>query len=68
MRDTGNTIVSGNIAVDPIDGRESPACKYCDFVSVCGIENESVRRVPDFKNDEVFEKMKEVQENGVQSD
>lgn len=65
MHDTGNTIVSGDIAVDPTDGRESPACKYCDYASVCGIENESVRRVPDFKNDEVFEKMKEVQENGI---
>lgn len=65
MRDTGNAIISGDISVDPTDGRESPACKYCDFASVCGIEEESGRQVPELKNDEVFEKMREVYKNGV---
>ncbi len=65
MRKTGNTIAAGNIAISPLDGRESPACKYCDFKGVCGIEEKEVPRVPDFKNDEVLEKMKEAEINGI---
>ncbi len=60
MAKTGDTISSGDISVSPIDGRESPACKYCDFASVCGIENSEIPRVPSLKNDEVIELMKEV--------
>lgn len=59
MRKTGNAIASGNIAVSPLDGRESPACKYCDYSKICGIENRETERVPDYNNSEVFEKMKE---------
>ena len=36
MRKTGNLISSGDIAISPIDGREAPACKYCDYKSICG--------------------------------
>lgn len=65
MRKTGNAIAAGDIAVSPVDGRESAACKYCDYAAVCGRENESCFRVPDLKNSEVFEKMKGEDENGV---
>lgn len=65
MRKTGNSIIGGDISVSPIDGRESPACKYCDYSAVCGIEDSSVPKVPDLKTDEVFEKMKEAEINGI---
>ncbi len=65
MRDTGNNILCGDIAVDPIDGRESPACKYCDFHTVCGFENKTAKRVPDLTNSEVFNKLREEKENGI---
>ena len=42
-----------------------PACKYCDFASVCGREDEPCFRVPDLKNEEIFEKLKEGDEYGV---
>ena len=58
MTKTGNEISSGNIAITPLDGRESPACTYCDYATVCGIENAEVARVPDLKLQEVFENMK----------
>jgi len=38
MRETGNGIASGDIAASPLDGRDSPACKYCDYSAVCGRE------------------------------
>lgn len=59
IKNTGNSIYSGDISVNPVDGRESPACKYCDFKAVCGIENNEIFRVPEMSNDEVFEKIKE---------
>ncbi len=65
MRNTGNKILCGDITVDPTDGRESPACKYCDFHTVCGFENRTAKRVPDLSNSEVFEKMREEKENGI---
>lgn len=65
MRDTGNKILHGDISVDPTDGRESPACKYCDFHTVCGFENKTAKRVPDLSNSEVFEQLREEKENGI---
>ncbi len=65
MAKTGDTIAQGDIGISPLDGRESPACKYCDFASVCGIENMEIPRVPDLKNDEVFEQMKEAETDGI---
>lgn len=65
MAKTGDTLAGGDIGISPLDGRESPACKYCDFASVCGIENTEIPRVPDLKNDEVFERMKEAEDNGI---
>ena len=49
----------------PENGRETPACKYCDFASVCGREDEPCFRVLDLKNEEIFEKLKKGDEYGV---
>ena len=57
MAQTGDSIVNGEIEANPIDGRESAACSYCDFKSICGIENKEIFKVPDIKNAEVFEIM-----------
>lgn len=65
MRKTGNSIIGGDISIAPLDGRESNACKYCDFKNVCNIENRIAQRVPSLKNAEVFERMKEAEENGI---
>ncbi len=65
MRKTGNLISSGDIAISPIDGREAPACKYCDYKAICNITDDKIFEVPDFKNHEVFEKMKEAETDGI---
>lgn len=65
MKRTGDGILSGDIAVSPLDGRETPACKYCDYASVCGRENAPCDKVPSFKNDEVINKMREEKSNGI---
>lgn len=59
MRKTGNLISSGDIAVSPIDGRESEACKYCDFKTVCFAEDSKITKVPKLSNDQVFNAIKE---------
>ena len=65
MHDTGKEMVGGDIAANPLDGRDSPACKYCDYAAVCGREEEPARRVPDLKNDEVLKLMREETADGV---
>lgn len=65
MKDAGNTIASGDIKISPLDGRESSACEYCDYKSVCGIESTEIFKVPNLKNSEVFEKIKEGTQNGI---
>ena len=59
MYKAGNIVAGGDIAINPIDGCESPACSYCDYKAVCGIENKEIFKVPSLKNSEVFEKMGE---------
>lgn len=54
MSKTGSTILSGNVAVYPVDGRDSAACKYCDFASVCSFEDSEPFKVPDMSNEKVF--------------
>ena len=65
MKKTGNAIASGDIKISPLDGRESPACKYRDFFFFFGIEDREVPRVPDLKNDEILDAMKEGEKDGV---
>ena len=65
MKRTGNGILSGDIAVSPIDGRETPACKYCDYSAVCGRENAPCDKVPNFKNDEVINQIRQVKTDGI---
>ncbi|MBQ7726720.1 MAG: PD-(D/E)XK nuclease family protein [Clostridia bacterium] len=65
MADTGRRLSGGDIAVAPRDGRESPACKYCDYRSVCGRENEPNKRVPQLDREQVFSMMKGEDEHGL---
>ena len=65
MKRTGDGILSGDIAVSPLDGRETPACKYCDYAAVCGRENAPCDRVPNYKNDEVINKIREEKTSGI---
>lgn len=58
MRKTGNSVLSGDIAVSPTDGRDSEACKYCDFAAVCGFEDGESFKVPNMNNQAVFEALK----------
>lgn len=36
---------AGEISVDPTDGLDKDACKYCDYAAVCGIENRAHNKV-----------------------
>lgn len=65
MAQTGDSIVNGEIEANPIDGRESAACDYCDFKSVCALENKEAFKVPDIKNAEVFEIMEKEKKDGI---
>lgn len=59
MKSVGNKLSSGDIEVSPIDGRESNACKYCDYAAVCGIEDSATEKVEKLRNSQVIDKIKE---------
>lgn len=61
----GNKIASGNIDIDPVDGYKSPACKYCDFASVCGKEDITPKAAAVLKTDEAVKIIKEENQNGI---
>lgn len=65
MKRTGKEILSGDISVSPVDGRESRACKYCDYASICGIEGREGFKVPELANERVFELIEEDVTNGI---
>ena len=66
LKATGRAIFEGRIEANPVDGIGSPACKYCEFASVCRIEKEKPQPVPKLSNSEVFMEMeRQVQEDGI---
>lgn len=58
IRKTGDAILNGEIAVSPTDGRDSQACKYCDFAAVCSFEDGEPFKVPNMNNQAVFEALR----------
>jgi len=65
IKKMGNEISNGKFDINPIDGLDSPACKYCDFSSICGIEKTECKKASDMNNSEVIEILKEMQSNGI---
>lgn len=66
LKASGRAIYSGDIAAEPIDGLDSGACKYCEYQSICRIENERRQSVPKLTNDEVLKEIeRQVSENGI---
>lgn len=66
LRHTGNSIYGGDIAADPVDGLDSPACKYCEYKSICRIGDEVHKSVPKLTNAQVLEEItRQVSEDGV---
>lgn len=62
LRAVGEDIFLGKIDANPIDGIDSPACKYCDFLSVCRISNDKIKKVPKLSNDEVLQEIEKGEE------
>lgn len=66
LRKMGDTLHEGDIGADPLDGRDSGACKYCDFRSVCGREPARAnRRVERLSDREALNRMREEETDGV---
>ena len=59
IKRAGERILNGDIRVLPIDGKESDACKYCDFSAVCNYMETKHHKVPTLAKAELFEKIKE---------
>ncbi len=59
MKKTGNAISGGDISVSPINGRETNACKYCEYSYICGIEDSEIITVEKMRNSAVIDAIKE---------
>lgn len=66
LKRTGNSIYCGDIAADPVDGLDSPACKYCEYKSICRIDDEIHKTVPKLTNAQVLDEItRQVSEDGI---
>ena len=57
----GKSLHSGKNDIDPIDASitNSDACKYCDYKSVCGIEDKKHKKITSRSNLDVIALMQE---------
>ena len=65
LKNMGSTILGGNINVAPVNPRDKDACAYCNYKSICGIENKEHTEAEKCSNSEAILKMKEAKENGI---
>ena len=66
IKDTACGIRKGIFDLKPCDGRENSACKYCDFKTVCAIEDDFEHTsVVSEISEKIIKKMKEAVENDM---
>ena len=72
MTQTGSRIVSGEVQAAPAKEKNSTACAFCPYGAVCGFDRKnpvySYRRIPEIKDQDVWEMLKEEEEDGGQMD
>ncbi len=59
LKNMGSCIYNGEIGATPTDGLDSDACKYCDYYSICCIEDKPHIKAEKMKNSEVLLKINE---------
>ena len=66
LKQAGRDIAAGRFIAHPVDGRDKKACEYCEFASICRIEDEKPQRAENFTAKETISEIKrQVSENGV---
>lgn len=63
MSNMGENLLEGMAQAQPVDS-SVPACKYCDYYSVCCLEEGEHTKTQSLKNGDVLIKIKETLENG----
>ena len=61
----GEQLHSGVVDINPVDGCESEACKYCDFAAVCLLKDAEHMSVEKLSKEEIFEKIGGGDDDGV---
>jgi ATP-dependent helicase/nuclease subunit B len=67
-------IRQGEVSVSPYADRKGSACDYCEYGDVCGFDRKipdmCVRRLPELRKDEVWDKIEEALEDeyGIEMD
>jgi ATP-dependent helicase/nuclease subunit B len=63
IKELGSSILNGDIALNPYEQKDSNACKYCAYSSVCGFDKklgaDLVRHLDELDSDLAMEKIRE---------
>jgi ATP-dependent helicase/nuclease subunit B len=63
IKELGSSILDGDIALNPYEQKDSNACTYCAYSSVCGFDKklgeDLVRHLDEFDSDVAMEKIRE---------
>ena len=58
LQSTGEKILQGNIAVNPVKTPKNDACKYCLYGELCGFKSDKISNVEYLDDNKILEKMK----------
>ena len=58
LKQAGRDIAAGRFCANPVDGLDKDACEYCEFSSICRIENEKPKKAESRKASEVISEIK----------
>ena len=66
LKQAGRDIAAGRFLAAPVDGRDKGACEYCEFASICRIEDEKIEKAEKLSGSEIMEEIRrQVSENGI---
>ena len=72
MKEAGEKITSGDVQAAPVMEKKSTACDYCPYCAVCGFDRKNpvyaYRRVENYEDSEIWQKLKEEGSDGSQLD
>ncbi|MDD3797329.1 MAG: PD-(D/E)XK nuclease family protein, partial [Lachnospiraceae bacterium] len=72
LQSLGREILQGRVKASPYERKKKTACDYCEFADICGfdlrIPGSTYRRLKEFPEEEIWEKLKKETEYGSKTE